>query len=518
MSRHTLLLIAGAPIFCLLVLLNVGGYRYGVSDQAFYIPVVLRGLDPSLYPHDAPLLAVQNQLLAFDDWFSSIVAMSGVSVPAAFFVSYLAGLSLLYAAAVSIGRTVYRTWWGVGAFVVALTIRHRITDTAVNTLESYLHPRILAFAVGLTAVAIFLRGRTRIACLTVVVALLLHPTTAIWFAVWIGVAALISDRSSRDWLLAIAGVTVIAGVFLLVNTFRDQLVVMDETWSSVLQSKDYLVATDWPLVTWFAHLGSALIIAAIYRYRHALRCTTERETGLVVGSAVLLLIFLVSVPLSAAGLALIVQLQFNRVFWLLDIFAICYAVWLLVESPLSIHGVGRPVAGAFSAPRARRVVVAALVAATVVRGGYVMGIERAGHPLVQVNLSATDWTAVMMWAGERPVGTHFLADPGHAWRYGSSVRAASGRDVYLEEIKDIGIAIYSSTVAHRIAERIADLGDFSTLDASRARRLARRYNLHYLITEHSLDLPRAHRHGRFTVYDLRADHRVASTTSLSPLH
>lgn len=34
----------GAVAFCLLALLNVGGYRYGVSDQAFYIPVVLQGL------------------------------------------------------------------------------------------------------------------------------------------------------------------------------------------------------------------------------------------------------------------------------------------------------------------------------------------------------------------------------------------------------------------------------------------------------------------------------------------
>ena len=322
MARRALLLAAGAPLFCLLVLLNVGGYRYGVSDQAFYIPVVPRGLDPSLYPHDAPLLAAQNRLFAFDDWFSSIVGMSGVTVPVAFFVSYLAGLGLLYAAAVSIGRTLYRTWWGVGAFVVALTIRHRITDTAVNTLESYLHPRLLAFAVGLTAVAIFLRGRTWIACLGVVVALLLHPTTAIWFALWIGVAALVADRPSRKQLLTIAGATVAAGAVLLASTFRDQLVVMDMTWSAVLQSKDYLVATDWPLVTWFAHLGSAVIIAAIYRYRRALGCATERETGLVVGSGALLLIFLVSVPLSAASIALVVQLQFNRVFWLLDVFAI----------------------------------------------------------------------------------------------------------------------------------------------------------------------------------------------------
>ena len=115
----------------------------------------------------------------------------------------------------------------------------------------------------------------------------------------------------------------------------------------------------------------------------------------------------------------------------------------------------------------------------------------------------------MQWARERPVGTNFLVDPGHAWRYGSSVRAASNRDVYLEEIKDIGIAIYSNDVAKRVANRIAELGDFSTLDPPRARRLARRYHLDYLITEQTIDLPLVHQQGPFGVYDLRSENRHA---------
>ena len=47
------------------------------------------------------------------------------------------------------------------------------------------------------------------------------------------------------------------------------------------------------------------------------------------------------------------------------------------------------------------------------------------------------------------------------------------------------------------------------LDAERARRLARRYELHFLIAEQPFDLPAAYRHGRFTVYDLRPALRSA---------
>ena len=42
----------------------------------------------------------------------------------------------------------------------------------------------------------------------------------------------------------------------------------------------------------------------------------------------------------------------------------------------------------------------------------------------------------------------------------SAVRAASGRDVYLELIKDSALAIYSSDIARPVAQRIDDIGDF----------------------------------------------------------
>ena len=39
----------GGVLFVLLATANGAGYRYGVSDQAFYIPVVARALDPARF-------------------------------------------------------------------------------------------------------------------------------------------------------------------------------------------------------------------------------------------------------------------------------------------------------------------------------------------------------------------------------------------------------------------------------------------------------------------------------------
>ena len=280
---------------------------------------------------------------------------------------------------------------------------------------------------------------------------------------------------------------------------------MNPSWTALLQTKDYLQATDWPMLTWFANLSFAAIVAAVYDYRRTLNLATPRETGLVAGCAALLILFLLSVPLAHSGVALIVQLQFSRIFWLLDVIAIAYTVWIVIESPIGITK---------APPRLqiRRAGVLLLFLAAISRGTYVTYFERSAHPLIEIDLPKTEWTEVMKWAEEKPIGTHFLVDPGHAWRYGSSVRAASGRDVYLEEIKDIGIAIYSDDIADRVSNRIIELGDFSQLDPSRAKRLARRYHIDYLITVHPIELPLIHEQGSFLVYDLRTDVRFAQRT------
>ena len=109
----------------------------------------------------------------------------------------------------------------------------------------------------------------------------------------------------------------------------------------------------------------------------------------------------------------------------------------------------------------------------------------------------------MTWLRATPVGAHVLADPAHAWRYGTSVRVAAGRDVFFEEVKDTAMAMYSRRVAMRAIERIGAVGDFNALTPSSARLLASRFDLDYLVTTAPLDLPVAYRNATFRIYRLR---------------
>ena len=84
------------------------------------------------------------------------------------------------------------------------------------------------------------------------------------------------------------------------------------------------------------------------------------------------------------------------------------------------------------------------------------------------------------------------------------MRVASRRDVYLEETKDVAIAIYSEHRGpgnHTPASLTSET--FATLDAGRAISLADRYDLDYLIIDRFVDLPVAHQRGDFSVYTLR---------------
>jgi hypothetical protein len=131
-----------------------------------------------------------------------------------------------------------------------------------------------------------------------------------------------------------------------------------------------------------------------------------------------------------------------------------------------------------------------------------MFVERSDRGLIAFRLPDSPWTDAMRWVGTQPLDAPVLADPGHAWKYGSSVRVAARRDVVLEEVKDSAIAIYSRDVAARVVERTPLLNDFAGLTPQRAHALAERYHATLLVTEATLDLPLAYENRQFHVYRL----------------
>jgi hypothetical protein len=498
----------GVGLFTLLATLNSGGYRYGAADQAFYIPAILDALDPALFPRDGALVGPQARFFFIDEIVAGGIRVLGGSIESWFLAGYLLSLILLALSLGALGRTVFSSSLAVTTLLAIYTLKHRIAKTGVNTLEGYFHPRVLVFAAGVAGVTLYLRGRTWLALGLVALAGLLHPTTAAFFVLLIGTAAWVTEPRDRRTLTAIGLVAALTFAWLVtVGPWRDALVPMDDEWRRLLSSKDYLFPVEvWPLSAWAINLATAAIailgLAARLPHRPVHRSAMREgesvlakagERGLLAGAIVLLALFIVTLPAVEMGLALAVQLQISRVFWLLELLAMIPLVWWLVDRPAALGRTGRRVAIG---------VTSVLVAAAAVRGGYVAFVER--EPAVfRYSLPESDWSAAMRWIQtQTPIDAHILADPGHAFLYGYPVRFI-GRDVYLEDVKDTAMALYNRAAAARVISRLRDLGDFSTLTAEHAQSLAMTYDLDYLVTAQSLSLPEAAAFGRFHIYHLR---------------
>jgi hypothetical protein len=417
--------------------------------------------------------------------------LSGVSLSTMFAVLYVLSLTLIAAGASRVGGSLYREPWTIVALLAALTLRHAITKSGTNTLEGYFHPRQLAFGIGTLAVAAYLRGAWPAAAILALAAGAIHPTTALWFCVWLGVAVAVTERRARVPLAIAAALTAAAGAWLLTaGPLAGRLVTMDRAWLDTLVTKDYLFPLQWPASAWIINLGYIPLIVWLYRRRVTAGVALPREQGLVAGCLALPAIFLLTLPLHAMRLALAIQLQPARLFWMLDFLASVYVVWALAE------GIG--------ARRRRAIVTAAVIALlATTRGLYSTLVLVPARPIAQIDIPQTDWGRAMAWARTTDVRSGWIADPGHTWKYGSSLRVAGQRDVLVEPVKDAALGMYDRTVALDVQDRVQALGEFASLTPERARALASRYNLDYLITDQTLDLPLAFDAGSLRVYQLR---------------
>jgi len=487
-------IVLAALAFAAAATLNAGGYRYGVSDQAFYIPAILHHLDPSLFPRDWAMLGAQGRYFFVDELMAAAVAATGWPLPVWFALAQGATLAALFAGAWRLGRAVLVSPWALTAFMAALTLRHRITKTGANTLEGYFHPRMLVFGLGLLALADVVRGRRLRPIALTLAAGLLHPTTAAMFLGLVGVAIAVADPQHRRPLAWAGAAGTFGAAALAAAGVGPDLTPMDPAWRALVATKDYTFPTAWSLSSWLTNLAVPVVLGLAAWQRAREGRLTPAERGLVAGAGVLLAGFAVSLPLVAAGVPLAVQLQTSRVFWPVETLAVLFLVWALVDRPAA--------SGARNVAAALAVL---LVAVSATRAVYVGFLESPTRPTFAFDLPADDWTRALAWVRtSTPSNTFVVADPGHAWKpgMGTAVRIGASRDVFLEETKDVAMAMYSREAAHAVTERIAAAQDFDTLTLDRLRALAPGDGPAVLVTHRAVNLPVRHREGDVTVYAL----------------
>ena len=492
---------AGGLLFVLLATANAAGYRYGASDQAFHVPAVVHALQPEAFPRDAAMLDTQGRFMLFDDGVAAVVRWTGLSLETTFLLGYLGTTLLLWIGLVRMGWQLTASPWAVALLGGLLTLRHRIPRTSVNSIEPYFYPRMIAFALGVLAIGAVHRGQRSLALALVGAALMAHVTTGAWFGLLLGVALLVLDPRLR--LPAAVGTLVAmtiatwAWVQGRLDTFVQRI---DDVWlASMIAGKDSLFPGDWPWWAWLLNGAPVAGLLLIHRARVARGEASPADRAVMIGTCALVAMFLLTLPLVTARMALPVQLQMSRVFWIVDLIVTLYGVALL-SAWARRRG-----------PRLLPLLAGLVILLSFVRGSYVMLVERPARPLFRVGLPQTPWTEAMAWIARQPLDVHVLAHPGHAAMYGSSVRVAARRDVVHEETKDTAVALYARETALRVAERRSAIGhDFHHLSAAQVEALARTYDVDYLVTAGApLPFPERFRNGTFRIYDVRPGRRAA---------
>ena len=501
--RLSAAVVAGFLAFLILATANGAGYRYGVSDGAAYVPAVMLAENPAAFPRDAPLIRTQGQFFVVDEVLALIGRVTGASMESRFFAAYLVAVAVVWIGVIWIGSALYGReaprpersaphltgLWLTIALAAVVTLRHHIPRTSTNSLEPYFHPRLLAFGLGIIAVAAFLRHRNVMAVALVGLAAICHGTTALWFAIVIGTSLMVVDRRWRVPGLVGGAVTLAMLVWAMTaGPLRMAASSMDATWIDALGGRNFIFANEWPLWAWAANVGllGALWVAHYVRLRRG--TASARDAGLVWGATALVALFLVTLPLVTAHVALAVQFQFSRVFWVVDFLAALYVL-----------------AAAGEALRRTRVLTLAVVllTASVARATYIMWSEHPERRLFQVSLVSSPWMDAMHWIASQPLNVHVVAAPDHAFKYGVSVRVAACRDVLLEDDKDSAVAMYSRPIAERVVERRKALADFSSLTPASALELATRFGVDYLVTEAALPLREVYRNAQLRIYALK---------------
>ena len=220
------------------------------------------------------------------------------------------------------------------ALAAALTLRHAIAKSGTNTLEGYFHPRQLAFSLGVLALVALMRRRIacrRDACLgrwasapddrALVFDLdrrcVVGQRSALAHRRLI--VAMAPRRSSDIWMLVagpLAGRLVQNGRGVAGDAGNEGLSI-PARMAGVCVAAEPGVRAGHPL-----HLQ---------RRRRDAGLLVPGEHGLVWGCLSLLVVFALALPLNAARLAIVIQLQMPRIFWMLDLLAIVYLVWVIAE-------------------------------------------------------------------------------------------------------------------------------------------------------------------------------------------
>ena len=428
----TLLLLLAA--FAMLV----QGYHPGLEDDAFYVAAIKQDLNPSLFPHDADFFRVQFQATVFDKLIAFSLRWTHVPLEWGILFWQWAVTVLILWGCWRISRRCFAEthaqWAAVTLVAVLLTLP--VSGTGLNLTDQHLHPRALATALMLAAVAAVLDRRLLQAGALLAAAFSVHAIMAAFgasyclFLLWKPAERMKMDRTAVGALL----------LWPLGWIFDPP----SDAWRQAAATRSFYFVLRWPWYEWLGVVAPLLLLwwfraLAERRSQTVLAHVAERLVYFGVFQLAVALIILL--PARLERLRPLEPMRFLHLVYLLFVLLAGgllgqYVLkkhalrWLLLFVPLS--------AGMFYAQRQMYPATAHL--------------ELPGS-LSRNEASRNNWVEAFRWISRNtPVDSQFALDPRYMELPGEDYhgfRAVAERSVLADELKDAGMAARVPRLAPR---------------------------------------------------------------------
>jgi len=255
------------------------GYHPGLEDDAFYLAAIKRNLNPALFPHDADFFRLQFQATIFDKLIAFSVRLSHLPLAWVVLLWQLAAVFLLLHGCWRISRRCFSEagaqWAAVALIATLLTLP--VSGTAINLADQYLHPRTLATAAILAAIADILDRRVWRAGILLAVAFSIH---AIMASFGISLCAFLFWSLRGASQRRQSAVPVAALLFPLGWIFEPA----SDAWRQAASTRGFYYIGRWQ---WYEWLGVFAPLALLFAFRRFLQSRQQDSRS---GSALLPLV------------------------------------------------------------------------------------------------------------------------------------------------------------------------------------------------------------------------------------
>lgn len=410
------------------------GYHPAAEDDGVYLAAVQADLNPALYPHDRAFFRVQMRASVFDNSMAAFVRASHIPLGISELLWQLISVLILIAAGWSIVCRIFPdvpARWGSMAMLGAM-LTLPIAGTALYIADQYLHPRNLASALVVLAVARILAGRHWQAIPLLFVALLLHPLMGAFGVSFCCVLTLTTSEKTGTLLrrfLRHASQRQTSAPAVLLLPFGWLFAKPSQTWIDAMETRHWFRLYSWTWYEWLGAIGPLLLFWIVARH--------ARRRG--------------HLPLARFASAVLIYGVLQQAIAMILLAPRRWIVLSTLEPMRYLHLVYvflALIGGAFLGRHVLKTSAWRWAIFLVLAYGAMFGVQRhlfaaTEHLELPGRFSANPWLQAFAWIrANTPVDAYFALDPSYMAAPGEdyhSFRALAQRSVLADAIKDTSV-------------------------------------------------------------------------------